>query len=86
MKRTQIYLPKNQKDVLRERARKYGTTMSAVIRELIDHGLREAQPDKQKKSAAANSMFAVLEKIKKSGEKGPPDLAVNHDKYLYGGK
>lgn len=84
MVRTQIYLPQSQIRALRDIALKRRTSMSCVIRELVDKSL-------VKKSASVTSanpmsgLFEALEDIKKMGFKGPPDLAQNMDKYLYGG-
>ena len=85
MKRTQIYLTKSQKEALEARARRKGTTVSELIRNMINQGL-ESNQKKTLVRKKEPSMFDVLEEIKKMGFSGPPDLAENLDDYLYGGK
>ena len=83
MNRTQVYLPKSQLDALRRVARERSETVSEVIRALIRRN-GEASPARRAPQGASRTLFTVLEEIKKSGERGPRDLAENMDKYLYG--
>ena len=85
MIRTQIYLPASQMTKLKTVARKKRTTVSDVVRELIDTSLAEKGRGKgtqQKK--VMSGLLATAEKIAKMGFKGPADLAKNMDQYYYG--
>ncbi len=84
MSRTQIYLPKTQKDEVKKIALKEGTTISHVIRVFVEQGLRSLRMEKSTKRH--RSLLDVLEAVKRLKEKGPKDLAANVDKYLYRGK
>lgn len=83
MRRTQIYLTKSQQMLLRDRAQKYSTTVSEVVRDLIDQGLKQKNKTKPKKH---ESLFEAAQRISRLGANGPKDLAINHDEYLYGKK
>lgn len=83
MNRTQIYLPQSQMKKLRELAQKKNWSVSEVIRGVLTEHLEE-KPRQDPKKSIHSGMFAVLEEVKASGERGPKDLAKNVDKYLYG--
>lgn len=83
MTRTQIYLPKSQRDMLAQEARKRNTTISAVVRMIIQEKLETKKP--KKTLPKKYSLLETARRISKLGEKGPKDLASNVDKYLYGG-
>lgn len=86
MIRTQIYLPQSQITKLRTAARQRRTTVSDIVRELIDinniNHLERKKNTRQKK--VMSGLSATAEKIAKMGFKGPADLAKNMDKYYYG--
>lgn len=84
MNRTQIYLPKSQQLVLKKEAQKRGVTVSAVIRTIIQEKLLMTKA--KKTLPIGESLLVASRRINKLGEKGPRDLAINLDKYLYGGK
>ncbi|OGM68481.1 hypothetical protein A2975_03100 [Candidatus Woesebacteria bacterium RIFCSPLOWO2_01_FULL_44_14] len=78
MIRTQVYLPEDLYQELRLLARREEQPAAKVIRDLLKNGLK-----KRVKSKKRNAGDLLLE-IAKIGARGPKDLSVNHDKYLYG--
>lgn len=89
MIRTQIYLPKSLKDHYQNLAKKNKTTLAAEIRLALEELKQEKVETKPSKVASTNKgarliqMAREISKIKPEG-KVPADLAINHDKYLYG--
>lgn len=87
MKRTQIYLAPNQHDRLKNMALKKRSSVSEVIRGLIDEKLDATSLVSGKKPAYRSGgqwLLAQAKWAQKAGGSGPPDLAKNMDKYLYG--
>ena len=83
MERTQIYLPKMQREKLRKMAQKKKITVSEVIRNMIKETLKVKNPSlAQKKEKLAD----IAKRINAMNKKGPKDLASNIDKYIYGRK
>jgi hypothetical protein len=84
MIRSQIYFPKTQHDQLRGLASRKRTTISRLVRLFVSQGMSgQKQPIRK---SGAQSLFELLEKVKKLGQYGPKDLASNIDEYLYGQK
>ncbi|KUK79240.1 MAG: hypothetical protein XD95_0528 [Microgenomates bacterium 39_7] len=86
MKRTQLYLTKEQLDWLKKIAKKQGTSIAEINRRAIDACI--SQPEKVEKNKVkpltlGESMRQIAELAKKEKFKGPKDLASNVDKYLY---
>lgn len=79
MRRTQIYLPEQTYEEMREWAREESKSMAEKIREVLDQRLKRHKPKKKKKH-----FLEALSELQFKG--GPKDLSVNHDKYLYGEK
>jgi hypothetical protein len=71
-----ISLPEALDQKIRERAKRLQAPEERVIRELIEQGL--SQQTQQWKNAGE-----ALSSLSELGIKGPKDLAINHDKYLY---
>lgn len=85
MNRTQVYFPKSQIETLKKAAKKQRTTVSGVLRELVERELEPRfHPKKKVQKDGFDMMFEVLKQVKRTGVKGPKDLAINMDKYLYG--
>ena len=79
MVRTQIYLPEEQYKELIQIARRQDKPMAEIIRTYIKIGLkREETIDKSGREV-------MLSLIGIAKGKGPKDLSINHDHYLYGG-
>lgn len=85
MIRTQVYLTQKQHALLKKKAHEKNTTFSEELRNLINVAFEVTQK-KQKRQNAGNWLRAMVEEAEKLGGGGPPDLASNVDKYLYGGK
>ena len=84
MNRTQIYLPKRQIQTLRQEAQKRRTTVSGVIRGILDEKLEKNTASRKKNFF--DGLLELAEKTSQMGKKAPRDLATNMDTYLYGGK
>lgn len=78
MIRTQVYLTEDLVQGIKLAAYRRGKAEAAVIRELIQQGLRNEQPKQ-------NVGAAFLE-LAKHAVPGPKDLASNMFEYLYGEK
>ena len=83
MTRTQLYLPKSQQDALRALARKEHTTVSEIARRLLNAQLRLGKQAKRT-DAHTESFFDFAKRVSKMGRRGPKDLSMNLDHYLYG--
>lgn len=81
MHRTQIYLPAAQMVKLKEIAQCNDTTISQIIRVLLQQGLA---PKKKQVHRKNTSLIEIARRVNATGEKGPRDLAKNMDRYLYG--
>lgn len=81
MQRTQIYLKKTQVDYLTKEAQKTRSTVSEIIRTIIDTRVR---PQKKAKGKKPLTLLQIAAKVNKGGPKAPADLATNLDHYLYG--
>jgi predicted DNA-binding protein len=70
-----ISLPEELDQKIRERVKRLNQPEEQVITQLIEEGLNT--PKQWRNAGDALSSLGEL------GIKGPKDLAVNHDKYLY---
>jgi predicted DNA-binding protein len=75
-KRTQVYFPKEVYRRIEKKAKKESKSSAAVIREAVERYLEE-----ERDIDWENDPIFKLAGI---GASGLGDLAVNHDKYLYG--
>jgi hypothetical protein len=80
VKRLNIELPIEQYEFLQQEAGAKKTTISQLLRDLIDQ--RKRSSAKAAKRNYANDPFFQ----RKGSFDGPVDLAVKHDSYLYGQK
>jgi hypothetical protein len=76
-KRLTLELTADQYEFLRREAVAEGLTVSAFIRSLIDE--RRASPTRVREPYQDDAFYR-----RRGSFKGPKDLSVNHDKYLYG--
>ena len=85
MVRTQIYLPKSQLDLLKEKALEKGVTVSEMIRQIIDENINNTESTKKYQNDG-DFLLSIAEKSKKykRDTNYPKDLSQNLDKYLYG--
>jgi hypothetical protein len=78
MVRTQIYLNQNEYDFVQAEAKRRNEPMAAVIREFIDEKMEIPE------DAWTNNPMLRTTPHDPDWE-SPPDAAINHDHYLYGG-
>ncbi len=84
MKRTQIYLPQRQLTALKEQAYQKTTTVSEVIRSILEERLR---PQRTKGTHKHETLMESARRISSLAKKNAPcDLASRVDHYLYGGQ
>jgi hypothetical protein len=76
-KRLTIELPVDQHNFLQKEAAARGMTVSALIRELIQD--RRARPPEEIRAMLPTDSFSR----RQGSFDGPPDLAEQHDHYLY---
>ena len=77
--RTQIYLPRAVHGELRKEARAQKKSMAQIVREAVETHLAERSATKL--DWERDPLARILGK-----GKGPPDLSIRHDDYLYGKK
>ena len=77
-KRLNIELPIDQYELLRKQATVNGTTVSGLIRQLIDD-FRHRVPREAHKNYQNDPFYKM-----RGSFDGPEDLSENHDHYLYG--
>lgn len=79
MLRTQVYLPKTLYQNIDIVAKKEGKPKAQIIREVLEKGLEK----RGKRQTVGEALLEFAELGKKLKARGPKDLSVNHDKYLY---
>ncbi|OGH24252.1 MAG: hypothetical protein A3B47_04060 [Candidatus Levybacteria bacterium RIFCSPLOWO2_01_FULL_39_24] len=77
MIRTQIYLPQQLYQAIDLVAKKEKKAKAQVIREALEKDMERKQGN------AGETLLKLAAMAKKYNWKGPKDLSVNHDKYLY---
>lgn len=78
MIRTQIYLPKELYQEIGWLAKKEKKAKAQVIREALEKDVKKRQ------GSVGKALLELAELGKKLNLRGPKDLSINHDKYLYG--
>lgn len=88
MKRTQIYLSSQQHAKLKSLALKDHTTVSGVLRNIIDEKINNSGTiNKDDKTLNAGEWLLAQAKWAEDNDiSGPADLSSNLDEYLYGDK
>lgn len=79
MIRSQVYLPEVLYKNVRLVAKKEKRPTAQVIRDILEEGIRQ----KAQKSNAGDALLRLAKLAKRLKVRGPKDLSVNHDKYLY---
>lgn len=77
MIRTQVYLPKQLYQTIDLVAKKERKPKAQVIREVLESGIEKKQKN------AGEVLLEIAAMAKKNKWKGPKDLSINIDKYLY---
>ncbi len=83
MVRTQVYLPRDIYEQLKERADKEGLTMAHQIREALVQYVVESKEDIEDTSKYAIPPNDPIWDMIGMGKGGPEDGSYNHDKYIY---
>lgn len=81
MQRTQIYLPRTHIETLRKEALKQHSTLSQIIRDLVQDKI-DVRHGIPKKPRSVN-LLAATKRINTMGKRAPKDLASRMDHYLY---
>jgi hypothetical protein len=79
MVRTQIYLPQEIYEQLKQRAEAEGVTMADQIREALAHYMVKATEEPRHVLRPDDPIWQLIG----MGESGISDGSVNHDKYIY---
>lgn len=82
MLRTYLYIPEHLQEKINHTAKDQNKSKAEVIRQAIQKGLEADEP----KGSGAEVLLKLAELAKKQQLRGPRDLSVNHDYYLWGGK
>lgn len=80
MVRTQVYLPRNIYEQLKQRGNSEGLTLAQQIREALAQYVTEKTQPEEGHILTADDPIWQLIGIAKGG---PEDGSVNHDKYIY---
>ncbi len=83
MVRTQVYLPRDIYEQLKERANKDGSSMATHIREALALYVVDTKENAEDASKYAIPPDDLIWDMIGMGEGGPEDGSVNHDKYIY---
>jgi len=83
MVRTQIYLPKRERDFIKREAARKNTTMAELVRMLVKEYAARALPPAAKTNAG-DFLLGLSDLARAGGYRGPKNLARDTDKYLYG--
>lgn len=84
MERTQLYLPAILKREALKRARAIDVSLAELVRQALQMLL--STKEEKKSVYGANVLLQMAAQAQKKHAKGPKDLAINHDDYLYGDK
>jgi len=82
MLKTYLYIPDHLQIKINQTAKRQGKSKAEVMRQALQNGLEAVEAQK----SGAEALLKIAEFAKKHKIKGPRDLSVNHDYYLWGGK
>lgn len=82
MLRTYLYIPEHLREKIESTAKNQNKSKAEVTRQAIQRGLEEVEPSR----SGAEVLLKLAELAKKHKVRGPRDLSINHDYYLWGGK
>lgn len=80
--RFQMFMDKNQKAALERLQHDSGTSVAELVRRAVNNFLSEYK--KKKEAPVEDETIRKLLSVAGICKGGPPDLADNHDHYLYG--
>lgn len=82
MLRTYLYIPDYLDKQIKQVVEVQKNSKAEVMRQALQKGLETLTP----KLGGAEALLEIAEIGRKNKVKGPKDLSVNHDYYLWGGK
>jgi predicted DNA-binding protein len=83
MLKTYLYIPDHLEEKIKSTAKSQKKSKAEVIRQTLEAGFESVE---KQKVGGAEALLRLAELAKKLDIKGPRDLSVNHDYYLWGGK
>jgi len=83
MLKTYLYIPDELDKQIIKAAKSQKKSKAEVIRKALEKGFESMETQKP---GGAEVLLKLAEIAKKYNVKGPRDLSVNHDYYLWGGK
>jgi len=84
MTRTQVYLDDSAYVQIQILAQQMKVPAASLIRKYVSTGIKI---DLKKRGSAREALLNLAKQAKLyKGKKGPSDLSINHDYYLYGGE
>lgn len=81
MLKTYLYLPEHLDEKISQTAQNQNKSKAEVIRQALTEGLGVIE---KQKVGGAEALLKIAELARKYKVKGPRDLSVNHDYYLWG--
>ena len=81
MLKTYLYIPDELNEKINRAANAQKKSKAEIIRRALEKGIGA---EEQGKNAGVEALFKLAELAKKYKIKGPRDLSVNHDYYLWG--
>lgn len=82
MLRTYLYIPDHLEKQINQAVQAQKKSKAEVLRQALEKGLERLVP----KAGGAETLLKLAEIGRKYNIKGPKDLSINHDYYLWGGK
>ena len=83
MLKTYLYIPDHLDKQINYTAKTQKKSKAEVLREAIKEGLDQME---KRSRGGTELLLELAEMARKRDIKGPKDLSVNHDYYLWGGK
>lgn len=82
MLKTYLYIPDYLDKRIRQVVEIRKDSKAEVMRQALEKGLEKLVP----KAGGAEALLKIAELGRKNKVRGPKDLSINHDYYLWGGK
>lgn len=83
MLKTYLYIPEQLEEKLKLTAKTQRKSKAEVMRQALQEGISVIE---KQQAGGAEVLLKIAELAKKHHVKGPRDLSINHDYYLWGGK
>ncbi len=83
MLKTYLYIPDELEAKINLTAKTQNKSKAEIMRQALHEGLSSLE---KQQAGGGEVLLQIAELAKKHNVKGPRDLSVNHDYYLWGGK